>query len=76
MPSEPSVTMNAGIFALATRKPFNRPHASPAASDTTRPRRITPRLSPPSSFIALAATTPENTSTAPSERSMPAVMIT
>ena len=76
MPSEPSVTMKAGIFALAIRKPLKRPQASPAASETTRPTRITPRLSPPIPFMALAATTPENTSTAPTERSMPAVMIT
>ena len=68
--------MKAGIFALAIRKPLNRPQASPEASEATSPSRITPRLSPPSSFISLAATTPENTSTAPTLRSMPAVMIT
>jgi hypothetical protein len=31
---------------------------------------------PPTAFISRAAITPENTSTAPTERSMPAVMIT
>ena len=35
-----------------------------------------PQLSPPTAFIALALTTPVNTSTAPTDRSMPAVMIT
>jgi hypothetical protein len=37
---------------------------------------MTPQLFPPTSFITLAATTPEKTSTPPTERSMPAVMIT
>ena len=76
MPNVPSVTMNAGSFALATRKPFSRPHASPDASATARPTRITPQLSPPISFMTFAATTPAKTSTAPTDRSMPAVMIT
>ena len=68
--------MNAGIFALATRKPLISPHASPAASAPASPARITPQLSPPIAFMSLAAMTPENTSTAPHDRSMPAVMIT
>ena len=37
---------------------------------------ITPQLSPPISFMTFAEITPANTSTAPTERSMPAVMIT
>ena len=76
MPSVPSVTMNDGIFALATRKPFRTPHARPARSATASPTRITPQPSPPTSFIAFAATTPANTSTPPTDRSIPAVMIT
>ncbi len=37
---------------------------------------MTPQLSPPAAFMALAATTPLNTRTPPTDRSMPAVMIT
>jgi hypothetical protein len=75
MPSVPSVTMNDGMRAFVTRKPLNAPHAQPAASATASPASSTPRLSPPSAFIAFAATTPEKTSTAPTERSIPAVMM-
>ena len=50
--------MKAGIFALATRKPLISPHARPPASATTRPRMMTPQLSPPAACIALAETTP------------------
>jgi hypothetical protein len=76
MPSVPSVTMNDGILALLTRNPLSTPQAPPASSAIARPMRITPQLSPPTPFIAFAATTPEKTSTPPTERSMPAVMIT
>ena len=68
--------MNGGIFAFATRKPFSVPQAQPATSATTSPTRITPQPLPPTSFISLAETTPEKTSTEPTDRSMPAVMIT
>ena len=37
---------------------------------------MTPQLSPPTAFIARAETTLANTSTDPTDRSMPAVMIT
>jgi hypothetical protein len=76
IPSVPSVTTKAGIFALAMRNPLIRPQASPPASATARPTKITPQLSPPTAFIAFAETTPLKTSTAPTDRSMPAVMIT
>src|SRR3954467_4950538 len=76
MPSVPSVTISGGIRALAMRNPFSIPHASPASSATPRPTKIVPQLSPPTPFIALTETTPLNTSTAPTDRSMPAVMIT
>ena len=68
--------MKAGIFALATRKPLISPQARPPASATTRPRMITPQSLPPAACIALAETTPANTRTPPTDRSMPAVMIT
>src|SRR3954469_5039537 len=76
MPSVPSVTMSGGIRAFAIRKPLTMPHARPASRATARPARIVPQLSPPTLFIAFTATTPLNTSTAPTDRSMPAVMIT
>ena len=37
---------------------------------------MTPQLLPPAACIALAETTPAKTSTPPTDRSMPAVMIT
>ena len=77
MPSVPSVTMNDGIFALATRKPFRIPHPMPAARPTRMPTMMTPQVSPPpTAFIARADTTLEKTSTDPTDRSMPAVMMT
>ncbi len=36
---------------------------------------MTPQSLPPIEFMTFADTTPENTSTAPTERSMPAVMM-
>ena len=44
IPSVPSVTMKAGIFALAISKPLKTPHANPEISAATSPSRITPRL--------------------------------
>ena len=76
MANVPSVTMNAGIFALAIKKPLMNPHAMPASRPTTSPATIVPVPLPPTAFIALAAATPANTSTEPTERSIPAVMMT
>src|SRR4051794_30594020 len=76
MPSVPSVTIRGGIRALAMRNPFRIPHARPASSAIPRPTKIVPQLSPPTPFIAFTETTPLKTSTAPTDRSMPAVMIT
>jgi hypothetical protein len=76
MPNVPSVTISAGIRALATRKPLITPQPSPEPSAAPRPSRIVPQLSPPTAFISLAEMTPLNTRTAPIERSIPAVMIT
>src|SRR4051812_13714873 len=76
MPSVPSVTISGGTRAWAVRTPFSAPHARPASSAPPRPTKIVTQLPPPSLFIALTATTPLNTSTAPTDRSMPAVMIT
>ena len=43
---------------------------------TRMPIRATPQPSPPMASITLAATTDENTSTEPIDRSMPEVMMT
>ena len=75
MPSVPSVTMNGGMFAFVIRNPLSVPQAPPATIATTRPTRMTPQSLPPIEFMTFADTTPENTSTAPTERSMPAVMM-
>ena len=75
MPSVPSVTMNGGIFAFAMRKPLRIPHAEPAIMATTSPMRMTPQPLPPTEFMSFAETTPEKTSTEPTDRSMPAVMM-
>ncbi len=76
MPSEPSVTMSGGIFALAMRKPFSSPQQTPLRIATRMPTIATPQPSPPIARMTRAATTPENTSTEPTDRSMPAVMMT
>ncbi|MDQ1175236.1 hypothetical protein QE430_003543 [Microbacterium testaceum] len=75
MPSEPSVTMSGGIFAFAMRKPLSRPQHTPLRIDTMMPTVATPQPSPPRARIVRADTTPENTSTEPTERSMPEVMM-
>src|SRR3954451_20937548 len=76
MPRVPSVTMNDGILALVTRKPLRIPQATPASRPTMTPTMMTPQLSPPTAFMARAETTLANTRTDPTDRSMPAVMIT
>ncbi len=81
-PNEPRVTISAGIRALAISRPLTRPQAPPPSRETTRPAAITPQpasvASPPglSASMVFAPTTPANTSTEPTDRSMPAVMIT
>ena len=52
------------------------PHAMPTTRATTRPMRAVPQPSPPMASITFAATTEENTSTEPTDRSMPEVMMT
>ena len=83
MPNVPSVTISGGMFNSATNAPLITPHPTPTSSPTATPTRITPHpeliadaAPPPTAIIVLAATTPENTSTEPTDRSMPAVMIT
>src|SRR5918992_3728659 len=76
IPSVPSVTISGGTRAFVIRTPFSSPQPSPQPSETASPISTTPQLSPPTAFIAFAATTPENTSTDPTDRSIPAVMIT
>ena len=74
--SVPSVTINAGTLALATSTPLTAPHAMPLSTAATRPAAATPGPLPPMAAITFAATTDENTSTDPTDRSMPEVMIT
>ena len=76
MPRVPSVTTKGGTRASVISSPLIKPQASPPASATTSPRMITPQPLPPTASIALAETTPANTSTDPTDRSIPAVMIT
>lgn len=76
IPRVPKVTMRAGTFATATRKPFRRPHANPASSETSRPSSSVPMPPRPTAPKVLAAMTPENTSTPLMDRSIPAVRIT
>ena len=76
IPIVPKVTINAGILAFATRKPFNTPQAVPAATPHTRPTSRTPGLSPPTATMAIAAMTPENTRTPLMDKSIPPVRIT
>ena len=67
--------MSGGILALATKKPFRQPQAAPLTSAIRMPTIAAPAPSPMAS-MALAATTLENTSTDPTDRSMPEVMMT
>src|SRR5512132_3708377 len=64
IPSVPRVTISGGTLALVMSTP------------STTPAPIAPQLSPPTASITLAAITPEKTSTDPTDRSIPAVMIT
>ena len=64
--------MNGGIFALATRKPLSSPQAQPGDQRGDQPDQDhAPARRRRRSFISLAATTPEKTSTEPTDRSMP-----
>ena len=76
MPSVPRVTISGGTLALVTSTPLRTPQAVPATSPAASPGRIAPQPSPPTASITLAAITPEKTSTDPTDRSIPAVMIT
>ena len=72
----PRVTISGGIFALAIRNPFSDPQTMPETRAARMPIPATPQPSPPTASITFAATTEENTSTEPIDRSMPEVMIT
>ena len=76
MPRVPRVTISGGTLALVIRTPLTTPQAVPATRPATSPTPIAPHPPPPTASITLAAMTPENTSTDPTERSIPAVMIT
>src|SRR5687768_3299412 len=72
----PRVTMSAGILALATRYPFRTPQMAPLTRAAARPMKTVPQPCPPTDSMTLAATTLENTSTEPMDRSIPDVMMT
>jgi hypothetical protein len=76
MPSVPRVTISGGTLALVMSTPLRTPQAVPATSPAASPATIAPQPSPPTASITLAAITPEKTSTDPTDRSIPAVMIT
>ncbi len=67
--------MKGGILAFVTRNPLSAPQAPPATTATASPISRTPQFSPPTEFMTFAEMTPANTSTAPTDRSMPAVMM-
>src|SRR2546430_677473 len=71
MPSMPSVTMNGGRLAYATRAPLT----SPAATATASPARIASGIGTPWKSSS-AATQPDSPSTDPTDRSIPAVRMT
>jgi hypothetical protein len=75
IPRVPRVTISGGTLALVMSTPLTTPQAVPATSPATSPAAIASQP-PPMASITLAAITPEKTSTDPTERSIPAVMIT
>src|SRR6476620_2236271 len=72
----PRVTISAGILALATRVPLITPQHTPLTRAARMPMKAVPQPCPPTASMTLAATTLENTSTEPIDRSIPEVMIT
>ena len=68
--------MNAGTFARPTRNPLMNPHAAPQAIATRVPTNAVAQPSAPRFSMTFAAMTLLKTSTAPTDRSMPAVMMT
>jgi hypothetical protein len=68
----PSVTMKAGMPALAFSTPLMRPQKAPTARQVT----IATGQGSPKEFTLSAPTTPDSASTEPSDRSMPAAAIT
>src|SRR5882757_8895064 len=81
-PNEPSVTTSGGMRALAISSPLSRPHAVPDTTATSSPTMIGPQPSlvgsplTPNVFSVLPAIMLAKISTEPTDRSMPAVMIT
>src|SRR5918912_1552061 len=71
MPSMPSVTINGGILAAATRKPLSKPTASPNSNTVA----MTSGVDHPERN-SLAMMIPPRPISDPTERSMPAVIIT
>jgi hypothetical protein len=76
IPDVPRVVMRAGMRIFATKNPFSQPQRSPSETDTMNPRKIGPNPLPPRFTITIFATTPEKTRTLPTDRSIPAVVIT
>src|SRR3990167_6831364 len=67
----PSVAMKGGSLSTVTHRPLIRPHRAP----TSNPASMASGTGTPA-FTARAATTPASARMAPTERSMPPVMIT
>ena len=72
----PRVTMSGGTLARETRKPFRVPQNRPTTTARRRPTNAAPQPTPPMASMAFAATTDDTTSTEPTDRSMPEVMMT
>src|SRR6476646_10931310 len=72
----PRVPISAAILALATRYPLIMPQNTPLMRAARMPMRAVPQPWPPTASMTFAATTLENTSTDPMDRSIPEVMIT
>ena len=68
--------MSAETFRRAMQNPLNSPQAAPVTSATAVPMATVPKPSAPRASIVLAAATPENTRTEPTERSNPPAIIT
>ena len=74
----PSVAINAGIPKSVTKLPVNSPARPQASMPTMAPSHRCPVVgeSPPSDWMARAVITPEKAIKLPTERSIPAVMMT
>jgi hypothetical protein len=72
----PSVAMSGEMPPRVVMSPLTRPHSRPDSTAAPSPARHVGSPSPPIASITLRLTTPENTSTEPTDRSMPAIVMT